>query len=100
MFIVLLHYLQPLAVVESHLAEHRAYLDRHFAAGHFVASGPQVPRIGGVILARGLSRPELDDVLAEDPFYREKVAQYQVIEVDPNRFATGAQAALLGHPAA
>lgn len=96
MFIVLLHYLQPLTVVERHLAEHRAYLDRHFSAGHFVASGPQVPRIGGAILARGLSRPELDDVLAEDPFYREKVAQYQVIEFEPNRLGAGAQAALLG----
>ncbi|KAB0573926.1 GTP cyclohydrolase [Ideonella dechloratans] len=100
MFIVLLHYLQPLAVVEKHLAEHRKYLDRHFSLGHFVTSGPQVPRIGGVILARGLSRPELDGVLAEDPFYREKVAQYQVIEFEPNRFAEGVQAALLGKLAA
>ncbi|MCH7342550.1 YciI family protein [Pelomonas sp. CA6] len=100
MFIVLLHYLQPLTVVEQHLAEHRAFLDRHYAAGHFVASGPQVPRIGGAILARGLSRRELDAVLAEDPFHREKVAQYQVIEFEPNRFAAGAQAALLGELAA
>lgn len=93
MFIILLHYLQPITVVEMHLAEHRAFLDRHFSAGHFVASGPQVPRIGGVILARGLSRLALDQVLAEDPFHRERIAQYQVIEFDPNRFAVGAEAA-------
>ena len=94
MFVVLLHYIQPLSVVETYVQEHRDYLDRHYAAGHFVASGPQVPRIGGVILARGLSRQELDTVLAEDPFYRERIAQYQVIEFEPSKLAAGLKAAL------
>ncbi|MBX3589809.1 MAG: GTP cyclohydrolase [Burkholderiaceae bacterium] len=97
MFIVLLHYIQPLAVVETHLAEHREFLDRHFAAGRFVASGPQVPRIGGVILARVGSRSELDEILAADPFYGAKVAQYQVIEFSPTKFADGAADVLLAH---
>jgi uncharacterized protein YciI len=38
MFIVLLHYVQPLSAVEQHLQAHRAYLDIHYAAGHFLAS--------------------------------------------------------------
>ncbi|RKP49119.1 YciI family protein [Trinickia fusca] len=87
MFIVMLHYLQPIPVVEQHVEQHRAFLDRHYAAGHFIASGPQVPRIGGVILAQGLTREALDQVLAEDPFYREGVAQYQVVEFVPRKFA-------------
>lgn len=98
MFIVLLSYVQPLSVVEAHLQEHRAFLDRHYAAGHFMASGAQVPRTGGVILARGLTRVQLDDVLAEDPFCREQVAQYQVIEFVPTKFAPGAEG-LLRDPA-
>jgi uncharacterized protein YciI len=77
MFILLLHYVQPLTAIEAHLEEHRRLLDRHYAAGHFLASGPQVPCTGGVILAKGLSREELDGVLAEDPFYRERLATYQ-----------------------
>jgi uncharacterized protein YciI len=89
MFIVLLTYVQPLSAVEAHLQEHRAFLDRHYAAGHFVASGARVPRTGGVILARGLTRPELDDVLAEDPFHRAQVAQYEVIEFAPSKAAPG-----------
>jgi uncharacterized protein YciI len=92
MFVVLLNYVQPIAQVERHLEAHRAFLDRHFAAGRFVASGAQVPRIGGVILVRGMSRQQLDDVLAEDPFHRERLAQYQVIEFNPTKFATGAEA--------
>lgn len=94
MFVILLHYLQPLTVVELHLQAHREYLDRHYLAGHFVASGAQVPRVGGVILARVHSRRELDVILAEDPFYREGVAQYQVIEFQPTKFAPGVQAIL------
>ncbi|VVE88618.1 YciI family protein [Pandoraea bronchicola] len=94
MFVVLLHYVQPLDVVEAHIPEHREFLDRHYAAGHFVASGPQVPRTGGVILAGNLSRQALDAVLAEDPFLRERVAQYQVIEFHPTKFAPGAEAIL------
>ena len=94
MFIVLLSYVQPLSAVEAHLQEHRAFLDRHYAAGHFVASGAQVPRTGGVILARGLTRQQLDAVLAEDPFYRAQVAQYQVIEFTPSKFAPGFEALL------
>ena len=85
MFVVMLHYLQPLAVVEKHIAEHRDYLDRHYAAGHFIASGPQVPRIGGVILATGMAREALDEILADDPFYREGVAQYQVVEFEATK---------------
>ncbi len=89
MFIVLLRYVKPIEVVESLVQEHRDYLDRHYAAGHFVASGPQVPRVGGAILVQGLSRPELDAVLAEDPFHREQVAQYEVVEFDATKVASG-----------
>lgn len=91
MFIVLLHYVQPLSAVEQHLEAHRAYLDAHYAAGHFLASGAQVPRVGGVILARVGERAALDAILAEDPFQGAGVAQYQVIEFQPSKFAPGAE---------
>jgi uncharacterized protein YciI len=91
MFIVLVQYMQPLATIEAHLAEHRAFLDRHYAAGHFLASGPQVPRTGGAILARNLTRTELEAVLTEDPFHREQIATYQIVEFSPNKFAEGAE---------
>jgi uncharacterized protein YciI len=92
MFVILLHYVQPLTEIEAYLHEHRSFLDKHYAAGHFLASGAQVPRIGGVILARNLSREALDAVLAEDPFYRERLAEYQVIEFNPTKYAKGAEA--------
>ncbi|WP_297392114.1 YciI family protein [Acidiferrobacter sp.] len=91
MFVILLHYVKPLAEVDKYLQEHRKFLDKHYAAGHFLASGAQVPRIGGVILAKSVSREELDVVLNEDPFYREDLATYQVIEFSPAKYAVGAE---------
>ncbi|MFM0045529.1 YciI family protein [Paraburkholderia sediminicola] len=90
-FIVILHYVQPLATSETRIEEHRRFLDRHYAADRFLASGPQVPRTGGGILVKGLNREELNDVLAEDPFYRERVANYQVIEFNPTKFGVGVE---------
>lgn len=97
MFVVVLQYVRSLDEVDRHLPAHREFLARQFGLGHFVASGAQIPRIGGVILTRSLSRPALDAILAQDPFYRERVAQYQVIEFAPSLFAPGA-AAILDSP--
>lgn len=91
MFVVLLHYIQPLTEVDKYLQEHRYFLDKHYTTGHFLASGAQVPRVGGVILAKNLNREELDVVLNEDPFYREQLATYQVIEFTPTKYVDGAE---------
>jgi uncharacterized protein YciI len=91
MFIVLLHYIQLLTAIEAHLEAHRRFLDYHYATGRFLTSGPQIPRTGGVILVKAASRKELDDVLAEDPFYDEQVASYQVIEFEPTKFGAGVE---------
>lgn len=80
MYVVNLHYTRPLAEVEQWIEPHRAFLDRHYASGDFLASGPKVPRTGGVILVRGVSRQRLDEIIAEDPFYQAGVAQYEVVE--------------------
>ena len=64
MFIVLLTYKLPLAEVERHLAAHREYLDRQYAAGTFLCSGPQNPRTGGVILCRAADRAAVETLTA------------------------------------
>ncbi len=91
MFLVVLKYVQPLHLIDEALEDHRAFLDRQYAAGHFLASGPLVPRTGGVILATGLSRKALEDVLAEDPFAQAQLAEYQICEFHPVRAVEGAE---------
>lgn len=87
MFIVSVTYLQPLEVVDSHLEAHLAFLDTYFAKGVFIASGRKVPRTGGYILARNVSRDELEAILAQDPFKCNQVASYEVTEFSPNKTA-------------
>jgi uncharacterized protein YciI len=87
MFVVLVKYVRPIEEIEAHLAEHRRFLDEHYASGHFLASGPRVPRTGGILLARATSREELESVLALDPFRLAGVAEYEILEFAPNKFA-------------
>ena len=80
MYVVLIHYKCELAEIESNLAAHIDYLDHYYARGKFLASGRKNPRIGGVILASTETRQELDNILADDPFQYNDLADYQVIE--------------------
>ena len=80
MFVIVLDYLAPLPVVDQHLAAHRAHLAEQYAAGNLVVSGPQLPRTGGVIVACCGSRTEVESMMQRDPFVREGVASYRVIE--------------------
>jgi uncharacterized protein YciI len=86
-FIISLHYIKPLAEVDRFVAEHIAFLDRHYAAGRFLLSGRKEPRTGGVIIAQAESRAEIENIVAEDPFYREGIAQYEITEFLPSKSA-------------
>ena len=87
MYIIILTYQKDLSEVEKHLEAHRAYLDRHYASGHFIASGAQVPRKGGVILCKAGSKEEILDIIAQDPFHEHRIAGYQIIEFTPTKFS-------------
>ena len=84
MFVILLHYLKPLSEVDRFVDEHRAFLERHYAAGHFLLSGRQEPRSGGVIIARGETRTQIEAIVREDPFNREQIARYEIVEFVPS----------------
>lgn len=58
MFIVLLTYVKPLEQVDTHIEAHKVFLDQYYTQGKFLASGPKVPRTGGVILVHCKSRQE------------------------------------------
>ncbi|WP_276988670.1 YciI family protein [Capnocytophaga gingivalis] len=87
MYIIILTYQKNLSEVEKHLEAHRAYLDRHYASGHFIASGAQVPRKGGVILCKADSKEEILGIIAQDPFHEHRIAAYQIIEFTPTKFS-------------
>ena len=72
--------------VDRFLAAHREYLAEHYAAGDFIASGPQTPRVGGVIMIKAENRIAVDAIIAQDPFNINDVADYQIVEFIPTMF--------------
>jgi uncharacterized protein YciI len=88
-FVLLVNYVRPLDEVDRVREGHGAYLRRNYDAGRFIVSGRREPRTGGVIIARGTDRKEIDAVIAEDPFLVEGVATYDVIEFHPTAMAEG-----------
>lgn len=96
MFIILLVYKKPLDVVDAHLAAHREYLERNYAAGVFLLSGRKEPRDGGVILANAASPGALQEVIAEDPFHVHGVAEYQIVQFTPTMSSQSLEALVAG----
>lgn len=86
MFIAILTYKKSLSDVDRFLQAHREYLAKHYAAGDFIASGPQTPRVGGVIMIKAESRTAVDAIIAQDPFNINGIADYQIVEFTPTLF--------------
>jgi uncharacterized protein YciI len=80
MFVLELTYTVPEEQVDALLDAHVSWLDTHYAAGVFLASGRKVPRDGGIILAVADSRAQVEALAATDPFLVAKVADYRITE--------------------
>lgn len=87
MFIFSLTYLKPINEVEKYLPQHIDYLEHYYQAGHFIASGRKVPRKGGVILCCADSHEQAMSIMQEDPFYIHHIAEYELIEFIPTKYA-------------
>lgn len=86
MFVITLTYTAPADQIDATRPRHREWLDPHVASGLFLATGPMLPKIGGVLIASGkVSRDELMEILKSDPFQVEGVADYIVTEFEPNK---------------
>ncbi len=80
MFVIELVYKAPLTKIDAHMSSHVKFLQKYYASGHFVISGRKIPRDGGIILAVGKSREEIDRIVSEDPFHTHGLADFRIIE--------------------
>lgn len=87
MFIIALTYLKPAHEIDAALAAHRAFLSEQYAQGRFLMSGRMEPRSGGIIIARGASRAEIDALVLRDPFHQAGLASYAITEFVPTMTA-------------
>ena len=80
MFVIELVYKSDLSEIDAHMKAHMAFLKKHYAAGRFLVSGRKVPREGGIILALGKDKQEIESIMAQDPFCKNGLAEFRVIE--------------------
>ena len=79
-FVIELSYKASLADIDAHMRDHVKFLNKHYASGHFLVSGRKIPRDGGIILAVGANRDEIERIAREDPFYVRKLAEVRIVE--------------------
>lgn len=94
MFIFSLTYVKPISEVERFLSEHIQFLDEHYEKRLFLCSGRKVPRTGGIILCNCRNMEDAKAIMEKDPFYKEKIAKYEVIEFIPSKSSDGFNSAL------
>ena len=80
MFVIELIYKVPLTDIDTQMPAHVRFLKKYYASGHFLVSGRKIPRDGGIILAVGKNRAEIEAIAAEDPFVRRGLADIRVVE--------------------
>jgi uncharacterized protein YciI len=80
MFIIELSYKVDLADIDAHMRAHVVFLKKYYAAGNFLISGRKIPRDGGIILAVGKSRRQIEAIVEEDPFFIHGLADFRIIE--------------------
>jgi len=80
MFVIELSYKAPLAEIDAHMAAHVVFLKKYYASGNFLVSGRKIPRDGGIIVAVGKSRREIEAIVEKDPFFEHGLADFRVIE--------------------
>ncbi|MPQ49291.1 GTP cyclohydrolase [Marinifilum sp. N1E240] len=83
MFIISLTYKDKLEKIDRELENHVQFLKDQYALGNFIASGRKVPRTGGIILSQVKDRNELENIVHNDPFYKNNLADYDITEFIP-----------------
>lgn len=80
MFIIELAYKADLSEIDAHMRSHVAFLRKYYKAGNFLVSGRKIPRDGGIIVALGESREQVEAIVREDPFHKHDLADFRIIE--------------------
>jgi uncharacterized protein YciI len=86
LFVVLLKYIVPLDLIDTHRPAHLHFLDDYYSKGIFLISGRQTSKAGGVILAKHSNQELLREILKQDPFAIHNLATYEIYEFSPTKY--------------
>jgi uncharacterized protein YciI len=82
-FLVEITYTAPLTAIDAAVSAHRAFLQGGYDHGLLLMSGPMNPRSGGVVIARGESVEAIKAFFHNDPYQRQGLASYRIVEFTP-----------------
>ena len=82
-FMIEITFRVPEEVINQTTPEHRDFLQTGFNAGKLLYSGPKVPRVGGIVLARAESLEEIQQFFQNDPYVQKGLATYRFVEFNP-----------------
>jgi uncharacterized protein YciI len=80
MFVIELTYKAALADIDASMTAHVRFLKKYYEAGNFLVSGRKIPRDGGIIIAVGEDREQVEAIAREDPFYTRGLADVRIIQ--------------------
>jgi len=89
MFIIEITYKVPASEIDAHMAAHVTFLDGYYLSGNFLASGRKEARNGGLIFAKAPGRKRVEEIIIEDPFYTNNLADYRIIEFKATKKTKG-----------
>jgi uncharacterized protein YciI len=87
-FLIEITYSLPIDEIgEGQINEHRQFLQTGYDRGLLLMSGPQVPPLGGIVIARAESLAVVEDFFQDDPYSKRSLASYRFIEFRPVKHA-------------
>ena len=84
-FIIELTYIVSAERLAEIVVEHRAFLATGYERGWLLMSGPQTPRVGGMVVARAPSLEAIQQFFQDDPYQVKGAAAYRFVEFEPVR---------------
>lgn len=80
LFVIELIYKASLAEIDASMSAHVRFLKKYYTAGNLLVSGRKIPRDGGVIIATGESREQIEAIMQQDPFCARGLAEVRIIQ--------------------
>jgi uncharacterized protein YciI len=88
-FILNLKYKKPIQNIETNREIHWQYLKKYYANGTFLMSGRNHSMTGGFIIAKGVDRVEVENIIKEDPFLYKGLVDYEICEFTATKCQIG-----------
>lgn len=85
MFVVTLRFSANQAKARNLMQAHNDWIRSGFDDGVFLMTGSLKPGLGGVVLAHGVTRADLETRVNQDPFVTEDVVSADILDIAPGR---------------